>query len=143
MRERGSDGSTSADVRHVADLCSSPHVEFIHRLRVERKAKGLTLAQVSERSGIDQPALSRLERGLSTNPTVDTLARYASALGARLRLSLESEESVPAQDSGMTTIASEGAVVRFKEASVGVPKVNQERRARIDRGEETSSEAQG
>jgi transcriptional regulator with XRE-family HTH domain len=141
MRERGSDGLTSADVRRVNDICNSPHAEFIRRLRAERKAKGLTLAQMSERSGIDQPALSRLERGLSTNPTVETLARYAAGLGARLRLSLESEESLPAQGGGMTAIASDGAVVRFSEASGELPKVNQQRRARVDRGEETSGEA--
>jgi transcriptional regulator with XRE-family HTH domain len=47
----------------------------------------LTLATVSRRCGLDQPALSRLENGHVPNPTVDTLWRYAAALGKRLLLS--------------------------------------------------------
>jgi ribosome-binding protein aMBF1 (putative translation factor) len=50
-------------------------------LRRERERQGLTLAQLSERSGIDQAALSRLENGRNENPTVDTLYRVAAALG--------------------------------------------------------------
>src|SRR5438132_12301873 len=42
---------------------------------------GLTLAEVSRRCGIDQPALSRLENGHNKNPTLDTLWRYAAAVG--------------------------------------------------------------
>jgi transcriptional regulator with XRE-family HTH domain len=50
-------------------------------LRQERERQGLTLAQLSERCGIDQAALSRLENGRNENPTVDTLYRVAAALG--------------------------------------------------------------
>jgi hypothetical protein len=50
-------------------------------LKRERENQGLTLAAVSERSGIDQAALSRLETGSHANPTLDTLYRIASALG--------------------------------------------------------------
>jgi hypothetical protein len=42
------------------------------------------LAEVSARGGIDQPALSRLDNGHGPNPTLDTLRRYAAALGKRL-----------------------------------------------------------
>jgi transcriptional regulator with XRE-family HTH domain len=49
----------------------------------------LTLADVSARCGIDQPALSRLENGRTRNPTLDTLWRYAAAVGKRLVLSAE------------------------------------------------------
>ena len=48
---------------------------------------GLTLAEVSARCGIDWPALSRLENGHNRNPTLDTLWRYAAAVGRRLLLS--------------------------------------------------------
>ncbi len=54
-----------------------------------RQAAGLTLAEVSRRSGIDQPALSRLETGHNRNPTLDTLWRYAAAVGRRLLLTTE------------------------------------------------------
>ena len=54
-----------------------------------REAAGLTLAEVSRRCGIDQPALSRLETGHNKNPTLDTLWRYAAAVGRRLVLTTE------------------------------------------------------
>jgi predicted XRE-type DNA-binding protein len=50
-------------------------------LKTVREDQGLTLAQVTERSGIDQPNLSRLENGKNANPTLDTLYRYAAAMG--------------------------------------------------------------
>jgi transcriptional regulator with XRE-family HTH domain len=42
------------------------------------------LADISARCGIHQPALSSLENGHTPNPTLDTLGRYAAALGKRL-----------------------------------------------------------
>ncbi len=44
---------------------------------------------MSRRCGIDQPALSRLETGHNKNPTLDTLWRYAAAVGRRLVLTTE------------------------------------------------------
>jgi len=57
---------------------------FILSLRRERERLGLSLADVAERAGIDKGALSRLENGQQLNPTVNTLARYAHALGKSL-----------------------------------------------------------
>jgi DNA-binding XRE family transcriptional regulator/predicted DNA-binding transcriptional regulator AlpA len=54
---------------------------LLHRLRKEREAAGLSLADVAERTGMDRAAISRLENGHQPNPTIDTLARYAAALG--------------------------------------------------------------
>jgi DNA-binding XRE family transcriptional regulator len=62
---------------------------FLEQLKRTREAAGLTLAEVSRRCGIDQPALSRLENGHNKNPTLDTLWRYAAAVGRRLVLSTE------------------------------------------------------
>jgi DNA-binding XRE family transcriptional regulator len=62
---------------------------FIGGLRQRREQAGLSLADVAERSGIDKASLSRLENGWYANPTVNTLARYARALGKRLVLDLE------------------------------------------------------
>jgi ribosome-binding protein aMBF1 (putative translation factor) len=53
-------------------------------LKRERENQGLTLAVLSERAGIDQAALSRLETGSHANPTLDTLYRIASALGKEI-----------------------------------------------------------
>ena len=54
---------------------------LLHRLKKEREAAGLSLADVAERTGMDRAAISRLENGHQPNPTLDTLARYAAALG--------------------------------------------------------------
>ena len=59
---------------------------FLHELKKMRQAAGLTLAVVSKRSGIDQATLSRLENGRQPNPTIDSLWRYARAIGRSLVL---------------------------------------------------------
>ena len=46
----------------------------------------MTLAAVARRTGMDQATLSRLENGRQPNPTVDTLWRYARAVGRELVL---------------------------------------------------------
>ena len=57
-------------------------------LKAERLSQGLTLADVQQRSGIDAPALSRLENEADANPTVLTLTRYADALGKQIVVAL-------------------------------------------------------
>jgi DNA-binding phage protein len=64
-------------------------------LREARQARGLSLSEIARRSGIDLASLSRLEGGKNSNPTFETLSRYAEALGLRLKLSLI-EIQVPA-----------------------------------------------
>jgi DNA-binding phage protein len=54
--------------------------QFIERLRRYREDSGISLKTVSERSGLDVPALSRLENGRG-NPTFHTFSRYIQALG--------------------------------------------------------------
>ena len=64
------------------------YVDFLRALAtLKRERQGLSLADVSERSGIDKAALSRLENDLQLNPTLNTLTRYAEAIGKRVRLS--------------------------------------------------------
>jgi len=71
---------------------------FVDEIKRTREAAGLTLAEVSRRCGIDQPALSRLENGHNKNPTLDTLWRYAAAVGRRLVLTTEAiRDTRPAQ----------------------------------------------
>jgi len=57
---------------------------FVDGIKRAREAAGLTLAEVPRRCGIDQPALSRLETGHHKNLLLDTLWRYAAAVGRRL-----------------------------------------------------------
>jgi len=54
------------------------------KLKQARHEAGLSLADVSKRSGLDRAAISRLENGSQTNPTIATLGRYARALGMEL-----------------------------------------------------------
>ena len=53
-------------------------------LKTARVEQGLTLDEVGERSGIQKASLSRLENDPEPNPTWDTLARYAAAVGRRI-----------------------------------------------------------
>lgn len=62
--------------------------ELFAQLKAAREAKGLSLADLTEITGMDRSAISKLETGQRANPTVETLIRYAEALGKRLVVSL-------------------------------------------------------
>jgi hypothetical protein len=62
---------------------------FIAQLKEARTSAGLTLEDVSVKSGLAIESLSRLETGALTNPTWKTLGLYASAIGVRPRLEVE------------------------------------------------------
>jgi DNA-binding XRE family transcriptional regulator len=68
---------------------------FLAELKQARERAGLSLADIAGRCGIDKAALSRLENGQNPNPTLDTLWRYAAALGKRLLLQTEDIPPVP------------------------------------------------
>ncbi len=59
------------------------------RFRRIREGMGLSLTDLSERSGLTCAAISRLENGWNLNPTLETLFRYAEALGVSLRLAVD------------------------------------------------------
>ena len=58
-------------------------------LKAERLRQELSLSDVQQRTGIEQPNLSRLENEVEANPTIATLVRYAEALGKRLLIVLD------------------------------------------------------
>lgn len=58
-------------------------------LRSEREAQGLSLRDVSDRTGISRTEISRLETATNRNPTINSLQRIASALGKELVVSLK------------------------------------------------------
>jgi hypothetical protein len=60
----------------------------VAKLKRERQRQGLTLSEVSDRSGLDIGLLSRLENGKIVNPTLATLWRYADALGRTVTLDI-------------------------------------------------------
>jgi DNA-binding XRE family transcriptional regulator len=60
----------------------------VAELKKTREAMGLSLTDVSERSGIDRATLCKIENGKG-NPTIQTIGRYAAALGKRVTIVLE------------------------------------------------------
>jgi ribosome-binding protein aMBF1 (putative translation factor) len=63
-------------------------IDTLTALRSERERQGLSLTDMSERTGIDRATISKLETGKVANPTLATLRTYANALGKRLSWSL-------------------------------------------------------
>lgn len=74
----------------LADVSDQSDQTFGGRLRAARKMSGLTQTQLSERTGLDQAVISRMERGRH-RPRIDTLRRMASGLGLTVSGLLEGE----------------------------------------------------
>ena len=66
---------------------------LIDRLKRERIRKGLSLGDIARLTQQARSAISRLESGEYTNPTLHTVYRYARALGWHIKLCPE-----PVQD---------------------------------------------
>lgn len=84
-------------VEELPDLIARHHqrvtaldqqVELVKQLKAAREQRGLSLSDMTRLTGMDRSALSKLETGQRPNPTVDTLVRYAQAVGKRLVVSL-------------------------------------------------------
>ena len=65
-----------------------PEFTIIQAMIDARRRSGLTQEQLSERSGISQADISRLENG-NANPSLKTLQRLAAGLGMKLRLEFQ------------------------------------------------------
>jgi ribosome-binding protein aMBF1 (putative translation factor) len=65
--------------------------EVVKQLKAAREQQGLSLADLTKATGMDPSALSKLETGRRPNPTVETLVRYARAVGKRLVVSVSDE----------------------------------------------------
>ena len=75
--------------RHRARLAVADRLqELLRELKTAREERGLSLADLTRLTGMDASALSKLENGQRPNPTLETLARYADAVGKRLVVSL-------------------------------------------------------
>ena len=68
-----------------------PEFSVIEAMLKARKESGLTQQQLSERTGIAQTDISKLERG-NGNPSLRTLQRLAAGMGMRVK-----NEFVPAK----------------------------------------------
>jgi DNA-binding XRE family transcriptional regulator len=88
-QDRDSHDATYAQARRDRELG-----QLIYDLRTEA---GLTQAQLAERMGTTQSAISRLEEGGGDGtPKLDTLIRLAAALDRGLRISFPYGEDDPA-----------------------------------------------
>jgi ribosome-binding protein aMBF1 (putative translation factor) len=62
--------------------------EAVAILKAERELRGLSLADISERTGLSKSAISKLENNQDANPTINTLSKYADALKMVLSVTL-------------------------------------------------------
>jgi len=67
----------------------------VDQLKAEREAQGLSVLEVARRTGLSATALSRLESGKTLNPTLETLHRYAAALGKSVELAIGDVAAAP------------------------------------------------
>lgn len=75
--------------RHHERMAAMDQVgQLLEQLKAARGEKGLSLADLTGLTGMDRSALSKLETGKRPNPTVETLVRYAEAVGKHLAISL-------------------------------------------------------
>jgi len=60
-------------------------------LQAERQRQGLSLTDLAEATGMDKARLSRLENAKYPNVTIETIERYAEALGKAIRIEIVDE----------------------------------------------------
>lgn len=79
-----------------AEALVSDHDDMLESLRKLRRSHDLTQEEVAERMGVTQPAVSQFER-YDANPRLDTVRRYAMAVGARITTQVvdDTEQYVP------------------------------------------------
>src|SRR4051794_22644068 len=58
-----------------------------------RQERGATQAELAQQAGLQQQAVSRLERGFSLSTKIETLQRYLNALGYSLHLLVTDKET--------------------------------------------------
>lgn len=62
-----------------------PEFTVVQAIMNARLQQGLTQKQLSEKTGISQADISRIERG-TANPSLKTLQRIATALGRKVQI---------------------------------------------------------
>jgi DNA-binding XRE family transcriptional regulator len=73
-------------------------------LRHAREGLGLSLTDAAGRCGIERGSLCKLESG-QTNPTFQTIARYAAGIGKRIRIVVEDLTPAEAADTNSPAMA--------------------------------------
>ena len=84
------------------------------RLRECRERMGLSLTDLSERTGLTRAAISRLETGCNLNPTLETLFRYTEGAGCGLEVHCGTSHRVRKGSLRMTSYRKRGKVWYFR-----------------------------
>jgi DNA-binding XRE family transcriptional regulator len=89
IREQVAEELPKLVARHRERLATLDQLDaLLRQLKAAREERGLSLADLTELTGMDRSAISKLETGQRSNPTVETLVRYAEAVGKHLVVSL-------------------------------------------------------
>lgn len=78
-------------VKAAVEELNRTEFAILDELLSARKAAGLTQSQIAKKMGTQTPAIARLESALATgkhSPSLNTLRKYAAALGKRIELHL-------------------------------------------------------
>lgn len=76
-------------VRTEYERLNREEFAILDEMLAARHTAGLSQAQVAERMGTKAPAVARLESALASgkhSPSIDTLRKYAAALGKRVEV---------------------------------------------------------
>ena len=85
IRKRVAEELPELVLRHDERVAARDRMEELcEQLKAAREKRGLSLADLSQLTGMDRSAISKLENGQRPNPTLDTLVRYAEAVGKHL-----------------------------------------------------------
>ena len=60
-------------------------MEIIQKIIDARKDENITQAELSKRSGVSQPVIARMEKGVNS-PQLNTLIKILNALGRKLKI---------------------------------------------------------
>jgi DNA-binding XRE family transcriptional regulator len=89
IREQIAEELPELVARHHERMASfDQFAELLKQLRAAREKQGLSLSDLTNLTGMDRSALSKLETGQRPNPTLETLVRYAEAVGKHIVISL-------------------------------------------------------
>jgi len=72
-------------------ILREPHASIFQTICKTRKESGITQVQLSQKTGIAQCDISRIENGMA-NPSVKTLQRLATGMGMTMKLELSKAE---------------------------------------------------
>jgi DNA-binding XRE family transcriptional regulator len=78
-------------VKAELDKLNREEFAILDEILAARKEAGLSQAQIAKRMGTKAPAIARLESALATgkhSPSLNTLRKYAAALGKKIELHL-------------------------------------------------------